>query len=704
MDNWTSSYWASPNYAWNAQTITYATDYDITGVILKLYRAGLPTTITVSIRATDVITEKPTGIDLAVATYDGDTITDNAAGEDITFIFATPITLTGGTLYAIVLKETIVDGTYIYWRNDITASSYAGGTLATSADRGVNWTLQATYDFYFKTTGGELDANTAPVDKTYSKQLIAIGNNEVWREAVAGTMSRVAAADNDIDTTDVLNTAMLSQKLFIANGTNLKVLDFVNTKIITEATGAGAGVGANPPDFGTILEGQTSHAKMIVDYITSETANAVCTIYGKRITPALTFQGAEVVKGTNPSTSVYGAAVEFTLSAADEVPPPHWYDYTVFGNNTDDDDNFGVMPDKVYQICKYRGRIQLSGNPYYPHQWYQSRQLNPFDYLYVAGDAQSPVAGNNADCTEVGDIVKVAIPYSDDYLVYGCANELWVMSGDAAFSGELNPLDTTTGILGDKAWCWDDKGNLYMAGTAGLLRIPKGFGGIENLTRELWPDFIEDLAFNSSLHRIVLAFDPEKFGVHIFKTTLADGTCSGWWYDLRTEGLFPDTIPTAMGIYCAQYYQTESPSYRKLLVGCADGYIKSFDKATENDDGTTITSYVGFAPLALSTHSRKDGIIKNIDLVSGIGDFDSNNVTCTVHVARTAAQIIKKLNDSNTAAFTKVFVAPNWTKSNLDRRSVRGQWAAIVLTNSANTESWSMERLIVDSKEIGRSL
>ena len=53
---------------------------------------------------------------------------------------------------------------------------------------------------------------------------------------------------------------------------------------------------------------------------------------------------------------------------------------------------------------------------------------------------------------------------------------------------------------------------------------------------------------------------------------------------------------------------------------------------------------------------------------------------------------------------TKVFTAPNWSKSNLDRRSIRGQWAALVLTNSANTESWSMERLIVDSKEIGRSL
>ena len=141
--------------------------------------------------------------------------------------------------------------------------------------------------------------------------------------------------------------------------------------------------------------------------------------------------------------------------------------------------------------------------------------------------------GKNADASVVGDVIKVAIPYSDDCLIFACANELWVLSGDAAFGGELNPIDTTTGILGDKAWCWDDKGNLYIMGTIGLLRIPKGFGQIENLTIELWPDFINDLAFDASLHRITLAFDPENRGIHIFKTTLSDGTNSTWWYDFR---------------------------------------------------------------------------------------------------------------------------------------------------------------------------
>ena len=754
-----------------AQTFTTTGAYTISSVMLKLYRVSTPGEITVTIRTTSG--GEPTAVIVATGTTDGDTLTIDTSGEWREITFVTPGSLNATTVYAIVVSVPGAEATKkIHTRAENAISTYANGRMFQSSDAEANWDAGgpgiANWDIVFKNYGGGILADHAPVDKKYSKRLVAIGDNEVWIESaesgiatggtatslldstrseandhfndwtltvISGTgvdetatvtnyvgatgafeftalsggstpdttsryvvakMAKVIAATG-LDTTDVLNAAVVAQKLFIVNGTIKKVLDFVNTKITT------TDVGAHPPDFGTIITSDgTDNPSMIVDYITHETANGECTIYGKRTTTA-TFGNGETITGTNPTTSPYAGDISFDINA-DEVAPPHWYNYTVFGNNTDSANNFGVMPTKVYQICKYRGRVQLCGDPNYPHQFYQSRQLNPFDYLFAPGDAQSPVAGNNADCSEVGDIIVTAIPYSDDILVYGCAGELWVMHGDAAFGGELGPLDKTTGILGDKAWCWDDKVNLYMMCTVGLLRIPQGFGQTENLTRELYPDFISDLAFDPILHRITLAFSADDFGIHIFKTTLTTGACTAWWYDLRTEGLFPDAIPTAMGIYSAFYYQSEISAHKKLLVGCADGYIKSFDKNTKNDDGTTITSYIGFAPLALSTHPRKDGIIKNIDIVTGIGDTDSDSVTCTVHIARTAAQIIKKLDDGDTAAFTKVFIAPNWSRSNLDRRSIRGQWGAIVLTNSANTESWSMERLIVDSKEIGRSI
>jgi len=682
--------------AWEAQTFTVSQAYNISAVKLKLLKSAgtTPGTITVSIKAVDG-DNKPTGVDLAVGTTNGNTLVESG-GEWRTIVFAAVAALTSGTMYAIVVRAA---ANYAAWRVDASSPAYATGMRAYSVNGGTSWTLDATDDHMFETYDDGGAGITSPSsEKKYSKELIAIGNNEVWRESTAGTMAELTAANGDIDTSDKLNVAVAFQKMIIANGTNLKVADFVNTKIVTDD------IGTNPPDFGTVITG-ASGASMIVDYITSATADAASVIYGKRTTTT-TFTASDTITGTNPSTSPYGSAVSFTMTAVAEVAPPHWYDYTVFGA---DATNYGAMPSKAYQVCKYRGRIQLCGDPNYPHQWYQSRQLNIFDFLYAAGDAQSPVAGNDADCGEVGDIVKVAIPYSDDYLIYGCANELWVMSGDAAFGGELYPLDQTTGILGDRAWCWDDKSNLYLMCTAGLLRIPKGFGQHENLTRELWPDFINDLAFDSSLHRVTLAFNSEDHGIHIFKTTLADGVSSAWWYDLRTEGLFPDSYSADHGAFSAFHYQAEDPDYRKLLIGCNDGYIRFLDRTAKNDDSTAIDSYVGFAPLALSTHPRKDGIIKNFDLVSGGGESggsqsDSSDVTCSVHIARTAEKILEKLSAGTTAAFTKTFTAPGWSKSNLDRRSIRGQWGGVVLSNNTAGESWSMERLILDTKEVGRSL
>jgi hypothetical protein len=690
----------SDSNRYDAQIFTAATvTHTVSSVKLLIYRdASYAATTIVSIQGVDD-SDLPDDNNV-LATSDAvaaASIETGAGGTWVEFTFNAPPTVRLGTKYAIVIKP---GGSAMYdlrWRYD-SANGYAGGTFAL---RNAGTWVEAgagAHDGMFEVWG--TTDTYIPVDKTYSKELIAIAGDQIFYESVAGTMSILAAASDNINAIDKLNAVVAFQKLFIANGTNLKVFDHVNTKLSTADISSGTNL---QPDFGTELTGGSSGAKMLVDYIS--TINGACLVYGKRTT-VVSFISGETVTGTNPAGSPYVGSVSFVLDAA-EVAPPHWYNYTVFGG---DATNYGTMPDRAYGICRYRGRIQLIRDPNYPHQWYQSRQLNPFDYLFKPGDAQSPVHGNQADCAEVGDIVIVAIPYSDDFLIYGCANELWVMSGDAAYAGELNALDTTTGILGDRAWCWDDKSNLYLMCTTGLLKIPQGFGQIENLTIELWPDFITDLAFDSSLHRITLAFNSEDRGIHISKTTLADGVSSAWWYDLRTEGLFPDSYSADHGVFSAVFYQAEDPDYRKLLFGCNDGYIRFLDRTAKNDDSAAIDSYVGFAPLALSTHPRKDGIIKNIDLVSGGGasggtyQTDSSDVTCAVHIARTAEQVIEKLRSGTTAAFTKTFSAPGWSKGNLDRRSVRGQWAGVVLRNNTAGESWSMERLIVDTKEIGRSL
>ena len=682
---------------WGGQSFTTTIGYSLTRIDIWCKKGSGDNigNVTVAVYAVDG-SGHPTGSVLASGTIVDASVSDLAYAW-VACTLSSAYNLSGSTKYCVVVHGASLSAsnilTWSYDDDGLGNSDFANGDQEWSTDGGSSWATDTTQDQLFRCYGDTIP----PTDKTYTKKLIAICNNEIWQESTAGTMAELAAANADINTSNKMNVVVAFQKLFIANETDLKIADFGNTKIAT------SNIGTNAPHRGIILTGGTSGAKMIVDYITA--TSSACTIYGKRTTTA-TFSSGETVTGTNPSTSPYGTSVSFATSAA-ETAPPHWYDWTVYGA---DATNYGAMPTNAYLICNFMGAITLSGNPNYPHQWYMPRQYNPFDWLYAQDDAQSAVAGNDADAGEVGDIIKVNISYKDDYVVHACANTLWYMTGHPCQGGTIVELDLTTGILGDRAFCWDDAGNLYMMCTTGLLKVPPGFGQLVNLTIELWPDFITDLAFNSSLHRITLVFNSEDRGIHIFKTTLADGVSSAWWYDFRTNGLFPDAYSADHGAFSAVYYQSEDPSYRRLLIGCNDGYIRYYDRTAKNDDSTAINSYVGFAPLALSTHPRKDGIIKNIDLVSGGGasngsQSDSDDVLCSVHIARTAEKIIEKLDGGTTAAFTKTFTAPGWQKGNMDRRSIRGQWSGIVLSNNTAGESWSMERLVVDGKpDIGRSL
>jgi hypothetical protein len=332
-------------------------------------------------------------------------------------------------------------------------------------------------------------------------------------------------------------------------------------------------VGSHPPDFGTVLTEATSGAKMIVDYITSVTPDAACTIYGRRTTTA-TFAGSKDITGTDDD----GNSISFQASAA-ETAGPHWYDWTVYGNSA----TYGTMPDQLTLGAAWNGRAVVSGNEDDPNQWYMFRQGNPWDLNYIARDPQAPISGEDANLGKVGDVVVALIPYSKDYFILGCANSLWYFAGNPSAHGALLSLDDTGGILDSQAWCKDKNDNLYVLATTGFLKIPNGFGQPQNLLAASYPDFLTDLGFDGSLHRVILGYDKNRNGIKIVKTTLADGTNSCWWYDLQTEGLFPETYPEECGPYCMFDYAATDAAYSGLLHGCKDGYVR-IEEAGDTDD------------------------------------------------------------------------------------------------------------------------
>lgn len=537
------------------------------------------------------------------------------------------------------------------------------------------------------------------------KRLVATGNDELWYEdnTMPGTMVELAAASvaGQLDTSDQLVMFEGYQKVFVINGAKLKVADFVNTRLTyhTKLT--------DPPAKGDILTQATSNATMVVDFV--DTTKEF--IYGYVTSGTFVTTGGYTVTSNNAKA---------TMNASSFVPDhvtagPLWYDYTVYpdtklaGVTT----SYGTMPAKAYLGCLYRGRNVLAGNPNYPNQWYMSRVSNPFDYAYFANDDLSPVAGNNANAGEMGDIIRCLIPYKDDYLIFGCSSCIWVMSGDAASGGSLNSLSLTTGIFGANSYCWDDDNNLYFWGNNGLYKstVP---GSPVCLNEASLPKLVNTKAANPSTHRIVLGFDQTRRGILVTITKLSDGTNSCYWYDLRTGGFFPENYPEQCGCYSMLYYAANDKTLAGLLVGCTDGYIRTFDETTKSDDvGATteaIDSYVNLGPFPLSKDPVKLGVISNLSVVLAGGgpngsQSDSDSVTLSVFASRVSEQIIEKMHANTGASIINTVTGPN--SSGFCRtlvQKIRGSYIGVRLANTTKDKSWAFEQLsgIIKSFSKGR--
>ena len=520
-----------------------------------------------------------------------------------------------------------------------------------------------------------------------NNRLVAAGNDQIYYEDIdvaAGDMIQLAASVGQVDTSEQLSMFSAYGKVFIANGTRLKVADFQNTKITT------ADVGANPPDRGNILTA-AGGAQMVVDYITA--LSGACTIYGYRTTT--TDFGTEAVTGTDDD----GNAISFTTSGA-ETAPPHWYNWTVYGGDTT---TYGSMPSKAYIGCLSGGRCMLN-NADYAHQVPTSAAGNPWDWNIYRTTADRATVIGAGSAGQIGDSVQALIPARDGQLIIGCANSVHVMIDNPAYGGQMVDINGV-GIFDSTSWCFDGDGNLYFWGTGGIYMLAKGAAAIVCLTAGVMPTLIKDTGADPTTHRITMGFDAVRQGIKICVTLLADGTSQNYWLDLQTKGFFPDTHQTDHGVYSMFQYDANDPDYKGLLFGCTDGYIRVHDDTEKDDDGSAIDSYVTFGPIPLAEDGR-DGSIEAFDLLLAGGALEDicDDTTVQVWADDVAGTLIKKLDAGTNPNLAMTFTGPGRARGAKRRRGVRGAYAGIKIGNSTVSESWGMEKMILDAGAPGRRL
>ena len=599
-------------------------------------------------------------------------------------------------------------------------------------------------------------------EKNPYKRLVTVGNDDVWYEDIdvaAGTMIELDTSGGAIDTGDQLTIASVFQKAFIANGTNIKIADFINIKITLA-------VFTTAPTRGSTVVQAGSDAEMIVDFVNG----ALTEIYGYVISGTFTTTGGQTLSGGGLASGnslvpagiagrlTWPAALTTTHTAGDELTqvttgakmtveytdvakertwgkvtvgifnttdtvatdgagdagvipsavstrPPVWYDWTEYGVTKALSAN---MPTKAYLVGVYRGRLVLAGNPAYPHQWYMSKVADPFNFTYGADDPMSAVAGNNADAGQCPDIIRSLISFHDDYLIFGCASTIWILRGDPVAGGSLDNLSDTTGMFGSNSWCFDDNRNLYFWGSGGIYEVKSDFSGIRNLTEMVLPDIINDHVADPTTHRITMGYDKKRHGIVVAVTVLATGVNSNYFYSFKTAGFYPESYPEECGPYSLFYYDANDTAYADLLVGCKDGYIRKYLNIAKDDNiGVgieAISSYVTYPITPLGDIDQRGKLTELVFSLAGgaaDGDFgDTNGVSWKLYKGDDAEIVLEDIIDGATAWGTGTLSDPG--RKNKLRPRMRGAYMGLKLYNSTASETWAVNKALYNSIPAGR--
>lgn len=164
---------------WLAQTFTTDEPFTVREILLATpYQGSNPETAYISIRATNT-SGHPTGADLSTGQFNSSKLPTASNNSLWTNITMSSYALLGNTTYAVVVntKDTTGQlGIRLYNGN-----GYSRGSLVSSANSGVIWTLNANYDFLFLVLGNST-------------------RNEMLNFSVFNNITRYMIVPNEVDT------------------------------------------------------------------------------------------------------------------------------------------------------------------------------------------------------------------------------------------------------------------------------------------------------------------------------------------------------------------------------------------------------------------------------------------------------------------------------------------------------------------------
>lgn len=361
----------------------------------------------------------------------------------------------------------------------------------------------------------------------------------------------------------------------------------------------------------------------------------------------------------------------------------------------------GTLPPFCHGITGYNGRVVLYGDSSDPNNWYMSRVADPLDWDFAADPfPTSAFAADNSDFGANPDPVLAMIPWHNDLMLIGGMRSIRQVTGDPGLGGRIDVVTDAVGMLGFDSWTIGMSGTLYFLAHDGFYRYPIGAGSLPpdaNISEGVLNDFLAGVDMGD--YQVIVRYDPFASGVYIWITPL-DGSESGLhvFYDEQGGGFWPmEYANVDHQCYAAATLRGNNLARQTVLMGCIDGYIRRHDRDALDDDGTTIESYVEYAPIYVQDGTA-EGVLRELVMEMGTGD-NIGDVTWTLKAAATAQDLDA---DVLWGSRTGTLLASVGSFKHVIRRSLRFGAAQLRLDHSDAGKTFAIERAYARQKIGGR--
>lgn len=344
-------------------------------------------------------------------------------------------------------------------------------------------------------------------------------------------------------------------------------------------------------------------------------------------------------------------------------------------------------------ICTWRGRTVLSGIIGDPTNWFMSAVSDPTNWNYSPTN-QTPsqaIAGSNAPQGLIADVVTALIPYTDDVMIFGGNNSIYLMQGDPMAGGQISLVSNRIGIAFGEAWTMDGYGNIYfVSNRVGVYSLVPGQQP-QRISQQ-----IEQLLINIDMgaNSIRMTWDDVFQGFHIFVTPIqASGPTTHFFYETRTGAWWTDTFSNPNHNPLASCtFDGNTANDRVVVIGSWDGVCRFLDRNAQTDDTRIIIGSVIIGPIL--TQGGDEMILKSI---LGILGSDSNPVDYRILLGNTAEQAIAF---ANTVPFPPELTGtfqPGRNYTGMIRRA-----SHIIYLQLLTTQPWRIEQVVAHITTAGK--